>query len=163
MCTVSQCPPSRSAASENRRVFAKCTKCAESTKCSIQSIVAYGAGEPHSLCKFHTGGGCLHNVHMLSLLNMKSSPNGRICEKCRKIKKECVGFQRKILSSQTHKILFMIHVSRSGFMKKLKLHLLNNESLFVWRREYALGCCVNCTHFVVGCFHLILLFYINTQ
>ena len=92
MCTVSQCPPSRSAASENRRVFAKCTKCAESTKCSIQSIVAYGAGEPHSLCKFHTGGGCLHNVHMLSLLNMKSSPNGRICEKCREIKRECVGF-----------------------------------------------------------------------
>ena len=65
--------------------------------------------------------------------------------------------------SQTHKILFMIHGSRSGFMKKLKLHLHNNESLFVWRREYALGCCVNCTHFVVSCFHLILLFHFNTQ
>ena len=109
MCTVSQCPPSRSAASENRRVFAKCTKCAESTKCSIQSIVAYGAGEPHSLCKFHTGGGCLHNVHMLSLLNMKSSPNGRICEKCREIKRECVGFSFKPNAQNTfHDMWFKI-------------------------------------------------------
>ena len=55
----------------------------------------------------------------------------------------------------------MICGSRSGFMKKLHLH--NNESLFVWRLEYALGRCVNFTHFVVSCFHLILLFYINTQ